>query len=206
VRTALGAVTTAGVLAACASGPQAGRLDEESSRTPTITAVDTGHPPRSVTIQLDQQGYVALLLVAPGHSASLLYPRDSVVDNRLNAGSQQIAFEIPGSLVRLDSALLADRARARQRADSGRIGVRTRSRTAASLPPIDPATPTYLLLLTSPQPLSYNRIVERTVGVSIPIIDLEALNAVGKAVKGTLPAEPRDMAGYYQRVSLTADK
>jgi hypothetical protein len=58
------------------------------------------------------------------------------------------------------------------------------------------------LLVTSPKPLVYQRIIEKTAGVSIPLIDTEALNAVAKAIKATIPSEPRDWAGYYQRVEL----
>jgi hypothetical protein len=44
--------------------------------------------------------------------------------------------------------------------------------------------------------------IEKTAGVSIPNIETEALNAVGKAIKSTILSEPRELAGYYQRVEL----
>ena len=47
-----------------------------------------------------------------------------------------------------------------------------------------------------------NSIIDKTAGVSIPLVDNEALNAVGKAIRSTLP-EPRTMAGYYQIIELT---
>jgi hypothetical protein len=68
------------------------------------------------------------------------------------------------------------------------------------------ATQTYLLLVTSPQPLSYQRIIEKTAGVSIPSIETEALNAVAKAIKSTIPSEPREISGYYQRIELRKPK
>ena len=77
-----------------------------------------------------------------------------------------------------------------------------RARSGRSNVPIAPTTPTYFLLVTSPKPLVYQRIIEKTAGVSIPLVDTEALNAVAKAIKATIPSEPRDWAGFYQRVEL----
>lgn len=198
---------TAIVLAGCVSAPKAGRLGDGEVPPATIAAVDSALPPRSATVELTQPAYAALLLVAPGHSATVVYPGDSTVDNRLGAGTHRLAFEIPAALVRTDSAMLAARARDRQRADSARIAT-TRSRTArtAPPPPINPAAATYLLLITSPQPLRYSRLIEKTAGVSIPTMETEALNAVGKAIKATLAEEPRDWSGYYQIVELTRDR
>ena len=183
--------------AACASAPNSGPVGDGSTLQPKILSADTARPPRSATIQLDREGSVALLLVAPGHSATLLYPRDSATNNRMGAGAHQISFQVPSGLVLSDTAL-ANRGRTRARGDS----VRPRQRTITT-PPIDPAMPTFLLLLTSPQRLDYARILERTSGVSLPTIESEALNAIAKAVKGTLADEPRDLAGYYLRVALT---
>ena len=187
----------------CASIPAAGPLAEGSTAVPRIVAVDSQRPPRSVFVQLDQTEYTALMLVAPGHSATLLYPSDSTVDNHLSAGAHQLTFRIPGTLVTDDSLRSPDRAQ-RPRPDSalrypGGVGPATRSRPTA---PIEPTAPLYLLLLTSPQPLVYRRLLEKTAGVSIPSMEIEALNAVAKAVKSTLVTEPRDWAGYYQRVEL----
>ena len=186
---------------ACASFPSAGTLGEGSALRPHITSVDTAHPPRHVTIELDQPAYVALLLVAPGHSATLLYPADSITNNRLSAGTHQLNLRIPGVLVLVDSIRNPSRAPAnpgRQRADTvGRAGV-----TRPAPRPISPTLPTYFLLVTSPKPLVYQRIIDKTAGVSIPISDDEALNAVAKAVKSTIPEEPREWAGYYQRIEL----
>jgi hypothetical protein len=182
---------------ACASAPNAGPVGEGSSLQPKILSADTARPPRSANIELDKESSVALLLVAPGHSATLLYPRDSATNNRLGPGAHQITFQVPAGLVLSDTAL-ANRGRMRQRADSAG---RPRQRTVMS-PPIDPAMGAFLLLLTSPQRLDYARMVERTSGVSIPTIESEALNAIAKAIKSTLPSEPRDLAGYYMRVEL----
>ena len=68
---------------------------------------------------------------------------------------------------------------------------------AYNLGPLPLTAMPYLLLITSPQELDYDRMLEKTGGVSIPTIDAEALNAVAKAIKATLPAEPRNWSGHY---------
>jgi hypothetical protein len=191
------------VALACASVPQAGPVADGSNIHPRITAVDSMLPPRSAWVDLDQPGYTALLLVAPGHSATLLYPADSGFDNRLSAGTHQLTFRVPEVLVAADSARNPDRGR--QRSDTSpsiRVRGRQRADTGRRQMAISPLTPTYLLLVTSPQPLVYQRIVEKTAGVSIPSLDDEALNAVAKAVKNTITVEPRDWAGFYQRIEV----
>jgi hypothetical protein len=68
------------------------------------------------------------------------------------------------------------------------------------------ATPTfesYLLLFASPEQISYTRVHEKLAGVSIPIEDMEALNAVSKAVKATLSTEPRAWGAFYHHVDIT---
>ena len=187
-------------VAACAAAPTFGPLGEGSSGSPSIAAIDSSRPPKSLSVKIDRDAYVVVLLVIPGHSASLLYPRDSVTDNRFAAGVHNVTFEIPAPLARLDAV------EGRGNRDRGDSTMRptSRSRTAgAPLPLVLATTTKYLLVVTSPQHLGYRRILEKTAGVSIPLVDSEALNAVGKAVKSTLTREPREWAGYYQLVPLT---
>ena len=186
------------VAAACAKQTTSGALgDSPNPASPTrITAVDSAHPPTNLTLQLDQAGSAMVILVAPGHSATLLYPSDSTTDNRLSAGTHVLRIQIPEYLVQTDSQRAAAMARAR---DSGFSARRTRPRGTM---PLLPTTPTYFLVVTSPQQLSFSRVREKTAGVSIPIEDMEALNAVAKAVKATLPNEPREWAGYYRLVEI----
>ena len=191
---------------ACAKPITLGPLDGGSANYPSIMAVDSTYPPKSVSVKVDRDSWVVVLLVAPGHSATLLYPRDSVTDNHKTAGSHSLAFEIPAPLVRNDSANARLNERNRQRFDTV-TRTRARSRTVgSSLPPILATTPTYLLVITSPQQLSYARVLDKTAGVSIPLGETEALNAVGKAVKSTLAREPREWAGYYQLIPLAQTK
>ncbi|HET9454378.1 MAG TPA: hypothetical protein VFO66_08855 [Gemmatimonadaceae bacterium] len=204
MRIHIGCLAALVAIGACSSSPNAGPLGDGMSGATKIVAVDSARPPAAVQVDLEQPAYVAVLLVAPGHSATLLYPRDSVTDNRLGAGRATVRFEIPALLIRNDSAMIVRRREDRRREDSlARVRSRTRSTGRSPVPlPLGPETPTYLLLVTSPQPLEYERIIDKTAGVSIPLVDSEALNAVGKAVRSTL-AEPRTMAGYYQLVELS---
>jgi hypothetical protein len=188
--------------AGCVNTPTAGPVGEGSSLLPKITAVDTAFPPGNAWVNLDRPGSVALLLVAPGHSATVLYPPDSLTNNKLSAGAHQLTFRIPDPMLETDSARMAA---ARSR-DSSRVNPRARPTRTRTLPPLPSTTPTYLLLVTSPQPLDYKRLVEKTSGVSIPLVDAEALNAVGKAIKSTIPTEPREWAGFFQLISLQRQK
>jgi hypothetical protein len=185
----------------CASAPQVGPVGEGFALRPVITRVDSTQPPGYVDIQLDRPGEVALLLVAPGYSATLLYPPDSTTANRFDAGAHQISFRIPDVLVNADSARNA--ARMGRGMDTSRARIRSRNRGRVATPmPLPDAVPTILLLVTSPQELSYGRIIEKTAGVSIPTLRDEALNAVAKAIKSTLPNEPREWAGYFVVLEL----
>ena len=198
MRTAILTTTIVGIVA-CASSPTAGPLGEGSTVYPRISAVDSSLPPHFATVQLDQPEHLALLLIAPGHSATLLFPSDSVTPNRFNAGAHQIPFQIPDALVESDSSRMVSLRGPRD--TTIRLG-RPRSGSGRLIPPLPPTTPTYLLVVTSPQQLSYNRILEKTAGVSIPTLDNEALNAIGKAIKSTIPSEPRQWAGYFQLIEL----
>jgi hypothetical protein len=182
---------------ACASTPTGSAIGEGPMPRPTIVGIDSAFPPTAATVDMPQPAYAALFLVAPGHSATLLYPSDSATNNQLSPGRNRLRYEIASALVETDSQRLA-RIREAQRAAGGR----TRASARPSVSVIPPSIPTYLLLVTSSQPLVYSRLVDKTAGVSIPNIDEEALNAVAKAAKATLASEPREWAGYYLPVEL----
>ena len=198
-----GCIALTAILSACVSTPSAGSLGEGSDATPRIVSVDSAVPPRSAIVQLEQPAYVALLLVAPGHSATLLYPGDSTTNNRLNGGTSTLSFRIPENIAPPDSTSLIRRGRVMS--DTNLRGTRPRL-PGAGEGPIDPETPTYLLLVTSPQRLEYVRIREKTVGVSLPVVESEALNAVGKTIKATIADEPRAWAGWFQRVEVRSSR
>jgi hypothetical protein len=183
------------VASACVSTPSGGALQDGADYQVKIAGVDSAFPPRAATVQLDRDSYAALLLIAPGHSATLLYPADSTTSNRLTSGTHQLRFDIPSALAETDSQRLA-RIREAQRNPA------RRGSTQRVTPPIPPSTPTFLLLVTSPQPLVYQRMIEKTGGVTIPTMEDEALNAVAKAIKSTIETEPRQWAGFYLPVEL----
>lgn len=198
-------VVTAAIFAACVKPITVGPLGEGSSNYPNITAVDSAKPPKSVSVRLDQDAYMVVLLVAPGHSATLVYPTDSTTDNRHKSGTFDLAIKIPEHLGKPDTAARRAAQRDAQRASVDTI-MRYRNRQAGAPVALPPDAPTYLLVITSPQTLSFSRIVEKTTGVSIPVVEAEALNAVGKAVKSTITHEPREWAGFFQQVTLTQAK
>jgi hypothetical protein len=181
-----------------------GPLGEGASDYPTITAVDTStYPPKRMSIKLDKDAYAVLILVAPGHSASLLYPPDSTTDNRLAAGAHDIAFEVPAPLALSDSARLRRAREERARADSA-FSSRSRptSPQGPAMRPIAIDATTYLLVVTSPQPLVYKRVLDKTAGWSIPVDDMQALNSVAKQVKATITNSPRDWSAAFHVVAL----
>jgi hypothetical protein len=186
------------MLASCAKQANSGPLgDSPTPASPTrIASVDSTLPPRHVSVQLDQPGYATVILVAPGHSATILYPADSAADNRLGAGNHTLRFQIPEGLVQTDSQRMTAISRAR---DTGFSVRRSRPR---GITPLSASTPTYLLVISSPQQLSWQKMRDKTTGVTIPVADMEALNAIAKAVKSTLATEPREWAGYYRQVEI----
>ena len=197
MRTQIATLASIIALASCQSAPTSGPLGEGLGGTSTIVATDTARPPRSIMVQLDEPAYVAVLLVRPGYNATLVYPRDSTTDNRLPAGQSTVPLTVPELLARRDSG--ATRVQmTRQDSVIRRRGTAAGAR-GSSMPPASAVAPTLVLLLTSPQPLVYQRIIDRTAGVSIPNLDDEALHAVAKGVRATLP-EPRALSGYFQSI------
>ena len=196
MRTQIAALVSIIALAACQSAPTSGPLGEGLGGTSKIVATDTARPPRSVQVQLDEPAYVAVLLVRPGYNATLVYPRDSATDNRLPAGQSTVPLAVPELRARRDSGA----ARPQMTREDSVIRRRgTAGSRSTAMPSASVVAPTLVLLLTSPQPLLYQRIIDRTAGVSIPNLDDEALHAVAKGVRATLP-EPRTLSGYFQSI------
>jgi hypothetical protein len=84
--------------------------------------------------------------------------------------------------------------------------IRIRSRPSSTgmpyLPPLNPEASSYLLVVTSPHPLVYRRILDKTAGWSIPIEDMEALNAIAKQVKSTITGSTREWGAAYHIAKL----
>jgi len=131
-----------------------------------------------------------------------VYPADTLSAPRLAAGTQRITATWPRSRASADSARRDSIARsnpARARRDSlGRPGVQGRM---AALP--DPeaglAPAGYLLLFATPAPLPYAEVRRKVEGVTTPLDIDEALNAIAKQVRSTLPASAQ-WAGYAVEV------
>jgi len=192
-------------VSACVTAtPIGGVLGEGASDSPIVEIADSAtYPPTKASVKLDKDAYAALVLVVPGHSASLLYPPDSATDNKLSAGSHEIPFKVPGLLAMSDSARLLRAREARARSDSISAGQRAMPRAPGqSFAMVPPNTVTYLLVVTSPQPLVYQRMLDKTAGWSIPLDDMEALNAVAKQVKSTITSPRRDWSAAYHVVQL----
>lgn len=202
MRILLAPIVVLAALTACTSAPKAGPLGEGFGGASRIVAVDTALPPQFAVVELAQPMHVAVLLIIPGHSATLLHPRDSAAGQRLDAGQSTVRFEVPALLARRDSDAIRQRQGTLSAQDSVLRRRRTTGMSSNSPGPVPANAATFLLLLASPQALSPQRIIERTVGVSIPSMDDEALNAVAKTVRATLP-EPRTLEGYYQLIELT---
>jgi hypothetical protein len=196
----------AALATACATVvPVGGSIDEGTTDNPTIVSVDSAIPPASLSVRVEKDAYAVVLLVAPGHSASLLYPKDSTVDNRLSAGTHELKYDIPGRLVPPDSARRAREQQAR-RDTTIRMQARPPSGGMPYLPPVNPEASSFLLVVTSPQPLVYRRVLDKTAGWSIPVEDMEALNAISKQVKSTIVAEPRAWGAAFHAVKLAIIK
>lgn len=189
------------VVTSCKSAPDAGPLGEGLGGASRIVAADTARPLRSVAVQLEEPAYAAVLLVQPGYTATLVYPKDSAMNNQLPAGPSTVPLFLPQQVVRRDSGSALQREGMRRAQDSAIVRRGTAAGARATTAGPAAAAETFLLLLTSPQPLVYQRIIDRTGGVTIPNIQDEALHAVAKAVRATLP-EPRRLAGYFQLIQL----
>ena len=190
----------AGAAGACASGPAIHRLGDYSTLQPLFTTPPNEKDPTRITVNLTSPAYVAALFVVPGRGTAIVYPTDSATNNRVAAGQNSIPVRFSQRPFNRDSMLAAIR---RQQQGGGRVTAADTSRDTVRFGVRDPspaASPIgYLLLVASPEPLSYIMLRRRVEGVSIPIDDAEALSTVMKLVKATLP-DGATLAGYAQEL------
>ena len=193
---------------ACASGPATRRLGDYSALQPLFTTTPGEKSPTRITVNLSAPAYVAALYVVPGRGSTIVYPVDSVTSNRVPAGQNTIPIQFSERPFNRDSMLAAIRrpqdpnrrpsrdtvVRDTTRRDSARFGLREPSPAAS---PIG-----YLLLVASPDTLSFALLKRRIEGVTIPIDDDEALSTVMKLVKAALP-DGAALAGYALEVERT---
>jgi hypothetical protein len=183
-------------LAGCASGSRPRLLgDAHATLGPQLALADSLRPPRELAITLSNPASAVVLFVVPGRGAVVVYPADSVVDNRLAAGTHRVSARWPQSFLAGDTI---GPELARQPDPRGRDSVlagRTPRREGAAPRAPQLISSGYLLLVTVAEPLPWAAVRERVEGMTIPIVDDEALNAMGKAVRSVAsPSAP--WAGY----------
>lgn len=175
------------VLGACGSAGGVHLFGDAGALRPGVAISEREHPPHVATVTLGAPAYAAVLYVVPGIGAAIVYP-DSTSPNRLPAGQSTVTLGFPKTSLNRDSVLAA----ARQRQRTGRP---TRSRdTLPGLGTGALATPNplnvpigHLLLVASPEPITYAQLKRRVEGITIPAEDDEALSTVVKLVRATLP-------------------
>ena len=188
------------LIAACASGGGGGKLGDYTVHMPQLSTVQGEERPTHLNVSLSKPGYVAVLFVIPGRGASLIYPADTSANNYLTAGSQQITTAFSDRSKLIDTTFMPRRV-----AGTGSDSLPRRqatTRNSAQIPRFDPSQfirAGYLLMITTEEPLNIAQVSRRIEGVSIPMEDTEALNAVAKLVVATTPRN-KPWAGYYREV------
>jgi hypothetical protein len=203
---------------ACASAPQVLRLGDAPDLGATLSLVDSATPPVNLEVELTQPAHVVVLHVVPGAGASLVYPRDtSQGPTHFLVGKHRIRAWYPGRGLRTegdsllptarDSLLDIRRPTLPDSLDRTRGG---RTRTTAGDRVEDPrerqprnVPSSYLLLVATPARLHPDTVRRRVEGVTIPLNEMEALNAMGKLVRST--AQPgATWAGHAVPIRLSA--
>jgi hypothetical protein len=182
--------------AGCASAPAVLHIGDAPDIGATLSLVDSASPPRNLEITLSQPAHVAVLLVVPGRGATLVYPRDtSLGPTHFLGGRHRVAAWYPGRAVTASVDSTPRHAQdtlfdVRRPLPIDTVG-RRRTRTGFGDQVEDPRerqrnlTPSYLLLVATPAPLHPDVIRRRVEGVTIPLNESEALNAIGKLVRST---------------------
>ena len=190
----------------CAGAPKPRQLGEYSVLTPRLAVVDSEHPPVNLTVELSAPASIVVAYVSPGRSTRIVYPADTMGAARLAAGVQRITASWPAPRAALDRA----RRDSIARANAGRVGRDTigrgRTQTIRALP--DPesglAPEGYLLLFATPSSLPYAEVRRKVEGVTTPLDDDEALNAIAKQVRSTLPGSAQ-WAAYAVDIVVETD-
>jgi hypothetical protein len=187
----------------CASAPQPREFGEYPALTPRLAVVDSERPPVNLTVELGAPASVLIAYVAPGRSTRIVYPADTLGAPRLAAGTQRITASWPRSRsaadsARRDSIVRANPARARR--DSIMRPGAPRRVMALPDPEAGLAPAGYLLLFATPVSLPYAEVRRKVEGVTTPLDANEALNAIAKQVRSTLPPSAQ-WAGYALEIT-----
>jgi hypothetical protein len=190
------------VVAGCASAPAVLHIGDAPDLGATLSLMDSAAPPRNLEITLSQPAHVAVLLVVPGRGATLVYPRDtSLGPTHFLGGQHRVTAWYPGRGIAatVDSAARAAQDSSfdvRRPVPTDTVG-RRRARTGFGDQVEDPRdrhrnlTVSYLLLVATPARLHPDVIRRRVEGVTIPLNESEALNAIGKLVRSTADPSAR---------------
>jgi hypothetical protein len=194
----------------CASAPQPRQLGEYPALTPRLAVVDSERPPVNLTVELSAPASVVVAYVAPGRSTRIVYPADTLGAPRLTAGSQRITATWPqartsAERARADSIARANPDRARRDSIARASGARRPTMMALPDPESGLAPVGYLLLFATPSPLPYADVRRKVEGVTTPLDVDEALNAIAKQLRSTLPASA-PWAGYALEVFVQPDE
>jgi hypothetical protein len=209
--------------AACASGPETRKLGDYGSLQPLFTTPHDQKTPSEITVNLNHPAYVTALFVVPGRGAVIIYPTDTSMNTRVDAGQHTIPVRFRERAFNRDSMYAALRRQSQGRANppaapppTSPVFRDTTRRDTASTGIDSSVTPSrgirdpgpgaspigYLLLVASPTQIPLMSLQRRVNGVTIPIDDDEALSTVMKLVKSTLP-DGAGLAGYARELDRT---
>jgi hypothetical protein len=173
------------LVAACASGPSKPRMVGDAPELGARLVInDSVSPPRQVTVEVAQASSAVLVYVVPGQGASLVYPADTLHSARLTEGAHVVSPEFPKLLSASAARAARDSAR-RGGAMPGERDPRDARSAPAVMPPQVIVPQGFLMLIATRASLDPAAIARRLQGTSIPGVDDEALNAVGKLVRST---------------------
>jgi hypothetical protein len=164
--------------AACAGNPKPKTFGNAPDLTPMVEIVGNDRLPLHLRLDLPQSAHIAAFYVIPGQGTQMLYPADSTGSKPLPAGVQEV------------STLFA----VRPAIDSSRLLRRPQQRAT---PPGDQGMPqgggqrringmedaAFVLVYASKDPLTYQTLNDRVIGVSLPGYENEAFNTVTKLVR-----------------------
>jgi hypothetical protein len=137
--------------------------------------------PQHITVQLARPANVAVFLVVPGRATTLLFPEDSAQSGYMEAGSHLVATSM-AKLAPDTSRLIRIPAASSRNPSQGQRGGRG-ANGRDTLPTFGFNQHGYLLIYASQQPLPYSILATRVAGLSVPIVDDDALNTVTKLVR-----------------------
>lgn len=182
----LARVTTAAVavgLAACA-GTMVRQYGDYTAFAPKVSAPNDQRRPEKVTVQLEKPANVAVFLVTPGRTPTLLFPADSNQSAFVQAGTHELTTSRPPAVT--DSSRIVPR-RGQEQQTRGGIGQRSARDSAMMMGRRENrfAETSYLLVYASEEPLSYKALSTRVQGLTIPAVENEALNTVTKLIRAT---------------------